>query len=313
MMEYHLGGLAMKCAVIDVGSNTIRLSVYKAEGISFKILFSEKVMAGIAGYINEGLLSEHGIMQICSALNEFRQRLENFEIDRLAIFATASLRNIINTHEAVSRIYESTGYNVEVISGSDEAMLDYYGALHSIDVQSGSLIDIGGGSTEVVSFSRDAQDNIKEALSFPLGSLSLFSRHVSKIFPKPSEQKKIINDINYAINSVDMDAFNKNSIICGVGGTIRAALKLINSMYDLKSDNRSFSSDQLGKLHKTLCANDETARNLILKNCPDRVHTIIPGLFILKILANRLDSNRILVSKYGVREGYLCHRILKTA
>lgn len=50
----------MKCAVIDVGSNTIRLSVYKAEGTSFKILFSEKVMAGIAGYVNEGAAVKAG-------------------------------------------------------------------------------------------------------------------------------------------------------------------------------------------------------------------------------------------------------------
>ncbi|MEE0682209.1 MAG: phosphatase [Candidatus Gastranaerophilaceae bacterium] len=303
----------MKCAVIDVGSNTIRLSVYKAEGTSFKILFSEKVMAGIAGYVNEGALSKRGIMKICSALSEFKQRLENFEIDRFAVFATASLRNIINTHEAINHIYESTGYNVEVISGNEEAMLDYYGALHSIDAQSGSLIDIGGGSTEVVSFSMGAHNNALKALSFPLGSLNLFSRYVSKIFPKPSEQKKILREINSAINSVDINAFAKNSMICGVGGTARATLKLINSIYDFESSNRSFSSDQLDKLHKTLCANDETARNLILKNCPDRVHTIIPGLFILKILTNRLGGNRIIVSEYGVREGYLCHRILKTA
>ncbi len=303
----------MKCAVIDVGSNTIRLSVYKADGTSFKILFSEKVMAGIAGYINEGVLSKQGIVQICSALSEFKQRLENFEIDRLAVFATAPLRNIINTNVALNFIYESTGYSVEVISGSEEAKLAYYGALYSVNVQSGSLIDIGGGSTEIVSFSMDTRDNIIKTLSFPLGSLSLFSRHVSKIFPKPSEQKRIIRDINYAINSADISAFSKHSIICGVGGTVRAALKLINSMYDLKSGNRSFSPDQLGKLHKTLCANDEAARDLILKNCPDRVHTIIPGLFILKILTNKLDGSRILVSEYGVREGYLCHRILRTA
>ena len=158
-----------------------------------------------------------------------------------------------------------------------------------------------------------AHNNALKALSFPLGSLNLFSRYVSKIFPKPSEQKKILREINSAINSVDINAFAKNSMICGVGGTARATLKLINSIYDFESSNRSFSSDQLDKLHKTLCANDETARNLILKNCPDRVHTIIPGLFILKILTNRLGGNRIIVSEYGVREGYLCHRILKTA
>ena len=61
-----------------------------------------------------------------------------------------------------------------------------------------------------------------------------------KSFPSQANRKKILREINSAINSVDINAFAKNSMICGVGGTARATLKLINSIYDFESSNRSF-------------------------------------------------------------------------
>ena len=67
---------AMKCAVIDIGSNSMRLTVYDAEKTSFKILFREKVMAGLAGYVEKGRLTAEGIACACSGLLEFRETLE---------------------------------------------------------------------------------------------------------------------------------------------------------------------------------------------------------------------------------------------
>ncbi len=76
--------------------------------------------------------------------------LENVRVERLYIFATASLRNIENTLEVTAEIKKQTGFDVDVISGREEAVFDYYGAMQTIEMHDRLLVDIGGGSTELV-------------------------------------------------------------------------------------------------------------------------------------------------------------------
>ena len=96
----------MKCAVIDIGSNSMRLSVYETEKTSFKTLFKEKIMAGLGGYVQNGELSREGLSIACDGLLQFREIVNILQIESLSIFATASLRNIANTDEAVKIIKE---------------------------------------------------------------------------------------------------------------------------------------------------------------------------------------------------------------
>ena len=104
----------MNYAIADLGSNTIRLSVYHTlpEG-GFERLFSEKEMAGLVNYISDGVLSEAGIRRACVALTNFRSLLHQFGMDEMHVFATASLRNIRNTEEAVAMIRDLTGIDVD--------------------------------------------------------------------------------------------------------------------------------------------------------------------------------------------------------
>lgn len=118
----------MNYAVVDLGSNTIRLSLYSAApGGGFRLLFSEKETAGIAGYISGGVLAPEGIGKAAQVLLDFRALLENLGEKEMHVFATASLRNIRNTEEAVEQIRAATGVGEDVISGELEARLGYYG------------------------------------------------------------------------------------------------------------------------------------------------------------------------------------------
>ena len=177
----------MKQAIIDIGSNSMRLTVYEIMGEKFKILFREKSMAGLAGYVEEGRLSAEGIARACSGLLEFRERLAALDIVNVAVFATASLRNIFNTAEAVWAIQTATGFSVEVLSGTEEALLGYYGAELEASSPSGAFLDIGGGSTEVVVFDRGEP---VQSASFRVGSLSLYRSYVKKILPGDGALKR---------------------------------------------------------------------------------------------------------------------------
>ena len=102
----------MMCGIVDLGSNTIRLSIYQYEGEHFRLLLNKKTMAGLAGYVQDGALSDGGILVACRVLSSYRALLSNFSVSEMHVFATASLRNISNTGEAVEAIRDVTGVTV---------------------------------------------------------------------------------------------------------------------------------------------------------------------------------------------------------
>lgn len=301
----------MNYAVVDLGSNTIRLSLYSAApGGGFRLLFSEKETAGIAGYISGGVLAPEGIGKAAQVLLDFRALLENLGEKEMHVFATASLRNIRNTGEAVEAIRGRTGITVDVLSGEEEARLGYQGALLACGPEAaGAMFDIGGGSAEVLE-ARDGE--ITLAQSLPIGSLNLFSQYVSKIWPKERELTAIRQRIREEFAAAGLPK-GKAGNVCGVGGTARAVLKIANAWYRREPGARTLTPDEVEEIARLLCRRGPEARQLILRSCPDRVHTIIPGVLLMNALARSVCREKIFVSKYGVREGYLCHKLLKAS
>ena len=97
--------------------------------------------------------------------------------------------------------------------------------------------------------------------------------------------------------------------LCGVGGTARAVLKIANVYHQLPADNRTLTRSQLTEVCLRLQQKKKKTRDLALRICPERIHTIIPGTLLMKTLCNMLCSHEIYISPYGVREGYLCRNI----
>ena len=298
----------MKCGIVDVGSNTIRLSIYHWEGRTFKLLMNKKEMAGLAGYIKDGVLSDSGILVACRVLAGFKALLRNFDIDELHVFGTASLRNIVNTEEALETIKAVTGAHVEVLSGADEAALSFLGATVGGGApDSGLLADVGGGSTELVAY-RDGA--ITSGCSLPMGSLSLFTRHVSGLFPTKEERKAIRADVKEELRKAKTAGL-RCSHLTGVGGTFRASAKLCNDLSGADPDNRIIPAGEIRALYKGLKKGDQDTLRQILRSVPDRVHTILPGLAILTAILDAYEVSTVSVSACGVREGYLLRRVME--
>lgn len=299
----------MKCAIVDLGSNTIRLSLYNTlENGSFETLFSKKYMAGLAGYVSHGIMSNDGINQACVVLLDFKVLLQQLGVNEMHVFATASLRNIKNTEKALETIKRRTGLCVDVIAGREEGILGYYGALYTTDLKNGIMFDIGGGSTEFV---RVKNGKVKKSQSISIGSLNLFHNHVSGLWPDKKEQKAIAKRISKRLDAVDFPKKVPEKVCC-VGGTCRAILNIVNYHFNKEENNRIITKDEFNKILKILLKRDAASRNYILKLCPDRVHTIIPGMLVVKEIIERLHCEKIWVSRYGVREGYLCKNFLMT-
>lgn len=297
----------MKCGIVDLGSNTIRLSIYHWEGRQFKLLMNKKEMAGLAGYIKDGVLSDRGILVACQVLSGFKALLENFDIRDIHVFATASLRNIVNTEDALDTIRAVTGVTVEVVSGSDEATLSFLGATVGGGApDTGLLADIGGGSTELVAYEKGG---ITSGCSLPMGSLSLFTRYVTGLFPTREERHAIRDQVEAELERAKTQGV-RCAHLTGVGGTIRAAAKLCNDLSGADQNNRTIPAEEIRALYKDLKKGDQATLRQILRTVPDRVHTILPGLAILCAVLKSYEVETVLVSPCGVREGYLLQRVM---
>lgn len=287
--------------IVDIGSNTIRLSVYKKTDSSFKLMFHRKTAAGLAGYLNKhGALSEKGIQRAIRVLRGFSQLLNNIEVREVYAFATASLRNVTNTDYAVSVISSESGFPIEVVSGEQEAIYDFVGATCFMPLDKGVLVDIGGGSTELALF---ADGKIEQALSLPIGSLNLYTEFVDDLLPNKKELDNIKSHIKVHLKDIPIPT--DCPIICGVGGTIRNACKLNNAIYHNPLDNRQMGIHNMRDILQDFHNDRSYAIKKILQIAPDRIHTIIPGMTILDMVAKKYGSTSLTVSEYGIREGYL--------
>lgn len=295
--------------VVDIGSNSTRLSIYRCENGSSRLLLNKKRMTGLAQYVKNGVLTREGIREAVGAVRSFKQLLFNLDVREMYIFATASLRNVSNSFEAAKAIEDAVGVNVDVISGEEEGDLSFYGAMRSVSIKTGILIDLGGGSTEIVHFENG---RITESYSLPLGSLSLFRQYVSGLWPENEELSLMKKAVKAQLNEQETE-YTPAEDICGVGGTVRAVCRLVNEVYDRPEDCREFTFDELESIYRIIKKGGSDRKKLLIKIVPDRLHTIMPGIVILRTIMKTFGSKRVQVSAAGVREGYLLKKVFSAS
>ena len=297
-------------AIIDIGSNTVRMAIYQIDSGRIEMLMKKKHMVGLAAYLKNGEMQQQGIDKLCEVLNEFKEFLSSFRITDITAFTTAALRNAKNSQQAVSQIVQRTGINVRVISGDEEAVFDFIGATHNLQDDSGLLIDIGGASTEVV-FYQDHE--IVEKTSLLMGSLSFHTKYVEDILPSTAEIADMRAEAQQIIEESEEFAHVSEAHICGVGGTFKGALALYNEMFQQDHHNNVMEADKLEAIIQRFSRDNGIRQQdtiVLLKTVPERLNTIIPGLVIADVLARRFASKTIAYSNSGVREGYIYDQIL---
>ena len=285
--------------VIDIGSNTIRLVIYAVENGAMRRVLSKKSSAGLAACVDKkNSLTEEGIRKATAAISDFVGVAECMDSVELYPFATASLRNIANTDEVLDRIREECGVNVRLLTGHEEALFSYMGAMEN--TRDGILSDVGGGSTEIVC-SRDGE--IVSAGSIPLGSLNTYTKYVSHIFPDEKEKKSIRHHVRDALEAVTLpNPMPDTDTLTLVGGSARVALALYNRDHGAAGDE--FPS---AYIKEKLKEDSEKLQSDILHIAPDRIHTMIPGMLIIREIARLTGCEKIKVSPWGVREGFIRH------
>lgn len=313
--------------IVDVGSNTVRLNVYFYKNNHFKLLLSKKENLGLAMYVKNGNLSKIGIEKAVLILESMKKDFKYLKIKNFSFFATASLRNINNSSKIIEIIEKKTDIKIHLLSGEKEGELSFIGSKKILEGEEGILVDIGGGSTEIVFFDKK---KIKDSYSLPIGSLKLYTDYVSDILPNNVEKKLIEERIVYELDKLNLkktERYKKymekdEKFICGVGGTFRVFKKMLlflniekegkEGKEGKKEKERKFISPKsLKSLEEELEENNKDTYNKILMVKPSRIHTLIPGILIIKSIVSYFDCDRIQISDFGLREGYLYNKIME--
>ncbi len=295
-------------AVIDFGSNSVNMAVYDMSGGRMKRLKKSKEMLGILGYIQKRRVSHAGIAKSVEVVAALKKKADDMGAQALC-FATASLRGVRNAQEVTAAILQETGLSVDVMSWQREAHYDYLALVNMVGLSDGLAVDIGGGSTELIHIQNA---KLTDSASLPVGSLKLYQDYVAGIRPEAVEIEKMQQAMNACLDEVKWAAHTGCDVMHAIGGTARAAAKLHKAVFHSEEAKKgyTYSVEDLTALLNYL-SEGSGHFDIVSKLMAERIHVITPGLVALLAVAQRTGAKHIILSKYGVREGYLIEKTMQ--
>lgn len=300
-------------AVIDMGSNSVRLVIYyeSAEGAFYEV-DNIKNTIRLSAFLNEyNEIVEQGIAEVVRVLTQYRQLCEARTVSSVTGVATATVRKARNKDDFLRRIRETTGFSFRVLSGEEEAYYGYLAVVNSMCVTEGFTIDIGGASSELV---RISNRRLVESHSFPFGAVTLTRQFFQGEIPTTEELAALEKYITDQFTSHPW-LREKELPIVGMGGTVRNLAKVHQRMmrYPFASlhhyEMRKYQVDAVFHYLKDLSPVQMQGVEGLSK---ERADIVIAGIVIIKALLNHIGSERFIVSNKGLRDGVYMESRLKT-
>ena len=287
---------------IDLGSNSFR--VLKYDCLNFKIIDEYHQVTGLAdGLINTGLISFEALNRVVEALVIAKKKL-NFDLKDAVCVTTAAMRKAKNSQEALDFIEKNSGAKFKIIDANEEARLTLLAIKYAlkrekIDTQNFVLLDIGGGSTElIVNF----EDNFYiKSFDFGIVTMTQKSLKDGKLFEDLEnheiEIKKFLSTLNFSIKDFPFIA------TAGTPTTI-AAIKLGFSYFNYDKNRVNGTMLDIEDLEDSLkLLKQKTLQELIEMVGKGRIEYLEIGTFIYRLFFNALEKNKSIVFDDGLREG----------
>ena len=286
-------------AVIDIGSNSVRLVAYEGLARSLTPVFNEKVLAGLGREVQStGLLAPDAVEKALGALRRFRQLCETIRVKRLLAIATAACRDARNGPAFIAAAEQICGTTVDVLSGKREAMLSALGVVSGFHRPDGIVGDLGGGSLELI----DVQGRrIKAGATLPLGGLAL--QDISKKSLKYAE--KVVSRELARIPSLEIGA---HRTFYAVGGTWRAIARLHmwQTGYPLHvTHGYSVPTKEVLEFARLVRRVDANTLSKIEVVADARRPLLAYAAIVLEQLVRKSRPKQVVFSALGVREGML--------
>ncbi len=284
-------------AVIDIGSNSVRIVVYSGGKILLRDLVTTQLIQGIT---EDKKLGYRSIIRTLDGISALVSKAEKLGKTHFNCFATAAVRNAINGEEFCSEVKKRFGICVDVLSGEQEAAMGLFGALGGAD---GLVIDVGGGSTEVVAAKGG---KVVYAKSVPCGAVVLSEKCARNASDALLSAKKRLEELDF--DFLFKLCRSENLKICAIGGTANS-LAYIGSgggEYNREKQNGYVLSQK--ELEQRLCELFElTAENAANKyNLDLRRAQVLPfGAALIFCVLRAIGSDAVSLVESDNLEGYM--------
>jgi exopolyphosphatase/guanosine-5'-triphosphate,3'-diphosphate pyrophosphatase len=291
---------APSVAVIDIGSNSVRLVVYETMTRSLVSIFNEKTLCGLGREVQTtGLLAPDAVAKALTSLRRFRALCKVMKVGRVFAIATAACRDATNGPDFIAKAERICGVSIEILSGPREAKLSALGVVSGIHKPDGIVGDLGGGSLELI----DVHGNrVHSGVTLPLGSLAL--QDASHRSLKRAERM-----VKTDLSGVAQLKAGRGRTFYAVGGTWRALARIhiIQSGYPLRvmhgySIPASEALDFAQRLRRLASANMLADIEAI---ADARRPLLTYAALVLEYIIRVANPKTIVFSTFGVREGLL--------
>ncbi|GEO47765.1 Ppx/GppA phosphatase family protein [Companilactobacillus kimchii] len=294
----------MKLAVIEIGSNSIRTSVYRSSKKNrFKTLdrWREPVRLG-KSIAQSRLLTNDQIEETIDVLKKFQTRIERYHVDRTSLIATAAVRMAKNQEQLIFAVLKETGLQLEIINEQEEAYYDYVAVRSTMRIKDALIVDVGGGSSEI---SLAKKGRLKHGLSIPIGAISISDLYLESDPIKSEQLRAARKDISERLDRLTW--MNAKATFVGLGGTLRAVTSILNRENRRKKTlhNSVITVDQIDDLFNQLIHASMEERSQIKELSDGRYEVILGGILIISEIIKKTPSTEIRFSNFGVREGYV--------
>ncbi|MEQ1499566.1 MAG: hypothetical protein ABL914_13000 [Novosphingobium sp.] len=287
---------APRHAIIDIGSNTIRLEVF---GASVKdVLYNDKLAAGLGrGVVARGRLDRRSMATSLATLRRFAALLKLIRPTSLRVVATAAVRDAANGGEFLEAVRE-LGLPAELLSGEDEARASAMGVIATHPKASGLVADLGGGSLELA---RIGADRVFQCTSFPLGVMRVAAIRAEG----PGRLRKVLKDL---LRQQDWAQLQTDETLYLVGGAWRAL-----GRFDAYRSGRSFAAvipaDDARLLKAAIREAGPRRLAALPRITPQRAAQLGHASALLSALLVETGARSVQVSKTGLREGLLSQQL----
>lgn len=297
-----------KIAAIDAGSNALRLvvgeldddwQVHPIQNIRIPVRLGEDAFTN-------NFFREQTMQQAVDAFLQFRRIIDDFGVSKIRAVSTSAMRETINSDILVDRILRSSGIELEVISGEEEARLVYVAVADAVDISEkrAMLIDIGGGSVEVTI---TQEGSILTAKTHPLGTVRLLQRLRENTVPsRPDSFGRLLREYTEAARRrIGQEVGSMAVDVCiGTGGNVEAIGELRQKIFKRDSD-RVVTAKELDELVTLLEGMNVRERTRRFGLRPDRADVILPAAIVLKMITGIAGVDQVLIPNVGLKNGLL--------
>ncbi len=303
-----------RLAIIDLGTNSVRVDIYRISGRRVVRLHRGKRMIRLGdGVFKTGALTPEAKARTIRAFHAIRRQLIESRVSHLVAFGTSALRSASNSKEFLDEIRLRTGISIRIISGQEEGRLIARGIMESVPAPKGcfAMVDIGGGSTEI---SVASGKKLLSCQSFALGANRLQQTYLKTVPPqhKRGELNPVLALRQHLKDSLQplaqLRARTPIKSVIGSSGTIRTISKI------LKKLGRSNTPIYRADLSALISEMQTMTRNQLLRLPalePKRVDLILPGAILLEEIMLTLNMRTLKVTDIALRDGILRQELEK--